>query len=114
MTKLYVGNLPYSVTDAELGEYFADYGPVTSADLPGVRIRTLHRRGMLQFLRYTTTSTKRRGAPIFSITPFGVNVLEDYLQYGVVHQYPVVKQELHGDYELENLEEFENLSKEEE
>ena len=31
MTKLYVGNLSYSVNDALLAEFFAEYGPVTSA-----------------------------------------------------------------------------------
>ena len=31
MTKLYVGNLPYSVRDAELEEIFADYSPIASA-----------------------------------------------------------------------------------
>lgn len=31
MMKLYVGNLPYSATDEELEQYFADYGPVASA-----------------------------------------------------------------------------------
>lgn len=30
-TKLYVGNLPYSVTDEVLGELFAEIGTVTSA-----------------------------------------------------------------------------------
>lgn len=28
---IYVGNLPYSVTDADLNELFANYGEVTSA-----------------------------------------------------------------------------------
>ncbi|MDC0449034.1 RNA-binding protein [bacterium] len=31
MTKLYVGNLPYNTTDEQLGQFFADYGPVVSA-----------------------------------------------------------------------------------
>jgi len=31
MTKLYVGNLPYSMTDQSLGDFFADYGDVASA-----------------------------------------------------------------------------------
>lgn len=31
MTKLYVGNLPYSTTDEELSALFADYGTVLSA-----------------------------------------------------------------------------------
>jgi RNA recognition motif-containing protein len=30
-TKLYVGGLPYSTTDAELSELFTQYGSVTSA-----------------------------------------------------------------------------------
>jgi RNA recognition motif-containing protein len=30
-TKLYVGGLPYSTTDAELSEQFTQYGSVTSA-----------------------------------------------------------------------------------
>lgn len=32
-TKLYVGNLPYSTTDASLGELFAKAGTVTSASV---------------------------------------------------------------------------------
>lgn len=31
MKKLYVGNLPYSVTETSLNEMFASFGPVTSA-----------------------------------------------------------------------------------
>ena len=31
MTKLYVGNLPYSVTDAQLNELFSQAGAVVSA-----------------------------------------------------------------------------------
>jgi RNA recognition motif-containing protein len=31
--KLYVGNLPYSVTDASLGDHFAKAGTVTSASV---------------------------------------------------------------------------------
>ena len=31
--KIYVGNLPYSVRDAELEELFAPYGEVTSANV---------------------------------------------------------------------------------
>ena len=31
MTKLYVGNLSYSVNDSTLSEFFAEYGPVASA-----------------------------------------------------------------------------------
>jgi len=31
--KLYVGNLPYSVTDAQLKELFAGYGDVTEAQV---------------------------------------------------------------------------------
>ncbi len=31
--KLYVGNLPYSVTEEELGQMYAQYGQVTSAKL---------------------------------------------------------------------------------
>lgn len=31
MAKLYVGNLPYSITDNELAEIFAEYGPVVSS-----------------------------------------------------------------------------------
>ena len=31
MTKLYVGNLPYSIRDADLEELFAEFGPVASA-----------------------------------------------------------------------------------
>lgn len=30
-SKIYVGNLPYSVTDASLKSNFAEFGPVTSA-----------------------------------------------------------------------------------
>ena len=30
-TKLYVGNLPYSITDDQLGELFAQFGTVNSA-----------------------------------------------------------------------------------
>lgn len=30
-TKLYVGNLPYSITDDQLGELFAQFGTVSSA-----------------------------------------------------------------------------------
>lgn len=33
MMKIYVGNLPYSVRDAELEELFAPYGEVTSANV---------------------------------------------------------------------------------
>lgn len=33
MTKLYVGNLPYSTTDEQLGQFFADYGPIASATI---------------------------------------------------------------------------------
>ncbi len=33
MTKLYVGNLPYSTTDQTLADMFANYGPVTSASV---------------------------------------------------------------------------------
>jgi len=31
VTKLYVGNLPFATTDQELGDFFAEYGPVSSA-----------------------------------------------------------------------------------
>lgn len=31
--KLYVGNLPFSTTNAELNDMFASYGEVTSADV---------------------------------------------------------------------------------
>ena len=31
MNKLYVGNLPYSVDDAQLGEMFSEFGTVESA-----------------------------------------------------------------------------------
>ncbi|MFA6981549.1 MAG: RNA-binding protein [Patescibacteria group bacterium] len=31
--KLYVGNLPYSVTDSQLGEMFAEHGTVQSASV---------------------------------------------------------------------------------
>lgn len=31
MTKLYVGNLPYSTTDADLTEMFGEFGEVTEA-----------------------------------------------------------------------------------
>lgn len=31
MTKLYIGNLSYSVNDAQLSEFFSEYGPVASA-----------------------------------------------------------------------------------
>lgn len=31
MTKLYVGNLPYSINDQALSDLFASYGDVTSA-----------------------------------------------------------------------------------
>lgn len=33
LTKLYVGNLPYSVTDAELKDLFANYGNVASSSV---------------------------------------------------------------------------------
>lgn len=33
MTKLYVGNLPYSVKDDSLKDMFADYGEVVSASI---------------------------------------------------------------------------------
>ncbi len=33
MMKIYVGNLPYSIRDAELEELFAPYGEVTSANV---------------------------------------------------------------------------------
>ena len=33
MTKLYVGNLPYSVTDRSLSDMFADFGNVLSASV---------------------------------------------------------------------------------
>ena len=33
MTKLYVGNLPFSVDDAELGEIFSEHGEVHSAQV---------------------------------------------------------------------------------
>lgn len=33
MTKLYVGNLPYSVNDQSLGEVFAAYGTVVSSSV---------------------------------------------------------------------------------
>jgi RNA recognition motif-containing protein len=31
MNKLFVGNLPYEVTSEELGEYFAQFGPIEEA-----------------------------------------------------------------------------------
>jgi len=33
MTKLYVGNLPYTYTDSDLKDMFAPYGEVTSATI---------------------------------------------------------------------------------
>jgi len=33
LTKLYVGNLPYSVTDRSLSDMFADFGNVLSASV---------------------------------------------------------------------------------
>ncbi len=33
MTKLYVGNLPYTTTDADLQSYFGQYGTVTSTQI---------------------------------------------------------------------------------
>jgi len=33
MTKLYVGNLPYSTTNQDLADMFTAYGPVTSATI---------------------------------------------------------------------------------
>jgi cold-inducible RNA-binding protein len=33
LTKLYVGNLPYSVNDQQLAEIFAEFGPVASASV---------------------------------------------------------------------------------
>ncbi len=33
MTKLYVGNLPYSTTNSDLQNYFAQWGTVTTADI---------------------------------------------------------------------------------
>ena len=33
-TKMYVGNLPFSATDAEVRELFAQYGDVTDVHLP--------------------------------------------------------------------------------
>jgi cold-inducible RNA-binding protein len=33
LTKLYVGNLPYSMTDQSLAEVFAEFGPVASASV---------------------------------------------------------------------------------
>lgn len=32
-TKIYIGNLPYSVTDATLESNFSEFGPVTSAKI---------------------------------------------------------------------------------
>lgn len=59
MKKLYVGNLPYSVTDADLRALFSQYGELIDVRL--IRDRETNRSKGFGFVEYQTEAAARTG-----------------------------------------------------
>ena len=64
--KLYVGNLPYTVTEDELREYFAQAGTVKSVSL--IRDRDTGRSKGFAFVEYETNEEAQKAISLFNGT----------------------------------------------
>lgn len=62
-TKLYVGNLPFSVTDQQLNEHFAQAGTVVSASI--ITDRATGRPRGFGFVEYEDDATAQKAIEMF-------------------------------------------------
>ena len=68
MTKLYIGNLDYSVTGDQLGEYFAQAGKVVSAVV--ITDRGTGRSKGFGFVEYETDEEAKKAIEMFNDKDF--------------------------------------------